>query len=67
MVVVSKTVVNNRKLFCTFQAYVILGVFLALNKDKDDFADWLRKAAATHSSETKTVYRSLKRWAEKFI
>lgn len=53
--------------YACFQAYVILGVFLALNKDKDDFAEWLKKAAATNSSETKTCYKALKQWSEKFI
>jgi len=49
------------------QAYVILGVFLALNKDKDDFAEWLKKAAGTNSTETRMCFNALKRWTEKFI
>jgi len=46
---------------------VILGVFLALNKDKDDFAEWLKKAAGTNSTETRMCFNALKRWSEKFI
>jgi len=46
---------------------VILGVFLALNKDKDDFAEWLKKAAGANSTETRMCFNALKRWSEKFI
>jgi len=52
---------------CSCQAYVILGVFLALNKDKDDFAEWLKKAAGTNSTETRMCFNALKCWTEKFI
>jgi len=49
------------------QAYVILGVFLALNKDKDDFAEWLKKAAGTNGTETRICFNALKAWSEKFV
>ena len=49
-----------------FQAYVLLGQFLVLKKNRDLFVDWLKDFGA-NSEESEVCYQYLFDWCDEFL
>ena len=53
--------------FCFFQAYVVLGQFLVLKKNRDLFVDWLKDYAGANSKQSSDCYQCLSDWCDEFL
>ncbi|XP_076316487.1 barrier-to-autointegration factor-like isoform X2 [Tachypleus tridentatus] len=49
------------------KAYVVLGQFLVLKKNKELFIDWLKDAAGANSKQASDCYQCLRDWCEEFL
>jgi len=52
---------------CFVQAYVVLGQFLLLKKDKDDFESWLKDTIKANSKQAGDCYQCLRDWCLAFL
>ena len=50
-----------------FQAYVVLGQFLVLKKNRDLFVDWLKDYAGANSKQASDCYQCLSDWCDEFL
>ena len=51
----------------TLQAYVVLGQFLVLKKDKEMFIEWLKDTANANSKQGGDCYKCLEEWCNAFL
>ncbi|XP_068182733.1 barrier-to-autointegration factor B-like isoform X2 [Antennarius striatus] len=49
------------------KAYVVLGQFLLLKKDKEIFAEWLQDASGANTHQAEQCTKCLKEWCEAFL
>ena len=49
------------------QAYVVLGQFLVLKKNKELFVDWLKDTASANSKQAGDCYQCLSDWCDEFL
>ena len=49
------------------KAYVLLGQYLVLKKNKDLFIGWLKDYAAAAPKEATKCYEALRDWCEEFL
>jgi hypothetical protein len=49
------------------KAYVVLGQFLVLKKNKDLFIDWLKDHAGANSKQANDCYHCLSDWCDEFL
>ncbi len=50
-----------------FQAYVVLGQFLLLKKNRDLFIDWLKDLAGANNKQASDCYQCLNDWCDEFL
>lgn len=48
-------------------AYVVLGQFLLLKKDKELFQDWLNQNCNANSKQQGDCYKCLQEWCDAFL
>lgn len=51
----------------SFQAYVVLGQYLILKKNKDLFIDWLKDIAGANTKQASDCYQCLSDWCDEFL
>ncbi|XP_059093067.1 barrier-to-autointegration factor B-like [Tigriopus californicus] len=49
------------------KAYVVLGQFLILKKNRDLFVDWLKDLASANSKQAADCYQCLSDWCDEFL
>jgi len=49
------------------KAYVVLGQFLVLKKNKELFVDWLKDTASANSKQAGDCYQCLSDWCDEFL
>lgn len=49
------------------KAYVVLGQFLVLKKNKELFMDWLNQTCGANSKQQNDCYDCLKEWCNAYI
>ena len=49
------------------KAYVVLGQFLVLKKDKEMFVEWIQEACGANSRYSEDCYNCLKEWCDHFL
>jgi len=49
------------------KAYVVLGQFLLLKKNQEDFQDWLKDLTQANSKQSGDCYQCLKDWCDAFL
>merc|ERR1711944_71992 len=49
------------------KAYVVLGQFLVLKKNRDLFVDWLKDYAGANSKQASDCYQCLSDWCDEFL
>merc|ERR1711981_614377 len=49
------------------KAYVVLGQFLVLKKNRDLFVDWLKDYAGANSKQSADCYQCLSDWCDEFL
>ncbi|XP_040566105.1 barrier-to-autointegration factor [Lepeophtheirus salmonis] len=49
------------------KAYVVLGQFLLLKKNKDLFVEWLKDLAGANSKQAADCYQCLNDWCDEFL
>ena len=49
------------------KAYVVLGQFLVLKKNRDLFVDWLKDDAGANSKQAADCYQCLNDWCDEFL
>jgi len=49
------------------KAYVVLGQFLVLKKNRDLFVDWLKDEAGANSKQAADCYQCLNDWCDEFL
>ena len=49
------------------QAYVVLGQFLVLKKDKEMFVEWLKDTVSATDKYANDCYSCLKEWCDSFL
>ena len=49
------------------KAYVVLGQFLLLKKNKDLFVEWIKDLAGANTKQSGDCYQCLKDWAAGFL
>lgn len=50
-----------------FQAYVVLGQYLLLKKEKELFQEWLKDTCSANSKQSSDCYQCLNDWCEEFL
>ena len=55
------------RIFNNFQAYVVLGQFLVLKKNRDLFVDWLKDHAGANNKQASDCYQCLSDWCDEFL
>ena len=53
--------------YLLFQAYVVLGQFLILKKNKDLFIDWIKDLAGANNKQAADCYNCLYEWCDEFL
>ena len=53
--------------FFQFQAYVVLGQYLVLKKDKELFVDWLKDTCSANTKQSNDCYNCLNDWCDEFL
>lgn len=53
--------------FCLQQAYVVLGQFLLLRKDQEDFEDWLKVTGGANRKQAGDCYQCVRDWCDAFL
>jgi len=51
----------------SLQAYVVLGQFLLLKKNRDLFLDWLKDLAGANTKQASDCYQCLNDWCDEFL
>ncbi|XP_066597213.1 barrier-to-autointegration factor [Prorops nasuta] len=49
------------------KAYVVLGQYLVLKKDKELFVEWMKDTCAANSKQSNDCYQCLTDWCEEFL
>lgn len=49
------------------EAYVVLGQFLILKKNKELFVDWLKDTAGSNTKQASDCHQCLSDWCEEFL
>lgn len=49
------------------EAYVVLGQFLVLKKNKDSFVEWLKDLVDANEREASDCYQCLSEWCSQFL
>lgn len=49
------------------KAYVVLGQFLVLKKDKELFQVWMKDTCSANSKQSADCYQCLKDWCDEFL
>lgn len=49
------------------KAYVVLGQFLVLKKDKELFMEWLKDTCGANAKQSKDCHQCLSDWCEEFL
>jgi len=49
------------------EAYVVLGQFLLLKKDKELFVDWMKDAAGANTKQASDCHQCLADWCDEFL
>merc|ERR1712008_351132 len=49
------------------KAYVVLGQFLVLTKNRELFVDWIRDCAGANSKQASDCYQCLSDWCDEFL
>jgi hypothetical protein len=49
------------------KAYVLLGQFLVLKKDEENFREWLKETCGANSHQANNCYTCLKEWCNAYI
>ncbi|ELU05988.1 hypothetical protein CAPTEDRAFT_179248 [Capitella teleta] len=49
------------------QAYVVLGQFLLLKKDEENFTEWLKDTTSANKKQAKDCYTCLHDWCQAFL
>jgi hypothetical protein len=49
------------------KAYVVLGQFLLLKKNQEDFEDWLKDICGANRKQSGDCYQCLKDWCDAFL
>jgi len=49
------------------RAYVVLGQFLLLKKNKDLFVEWLKDLAGANTKQSADCYQCLSDWCDEFL
>uniref|UniRef100_A0A023GEB6 Barrier-to-autointegration factor-like protein n=1 Tax=Amblyomma triste TaxID=251400 RepID=A0A023GEB6_AMBTT len=49
------------------KAYVVLGQFLVMKKNKDVFTSWLKGITGANSKQAEECYRCLSEWCHEFL
>ncbi|KAK8781169.1 hypothetical protein V5799_017493 [Amblyomma americanum] len=49
------------------KAYVVLGQFLVMKKNKDVFISWLKDISGANSRQALDCYQCLKEWCQEFL
>jgi len=49
------------------KAYVVLGQFLVLKKNKDLFVDWLKDLSGANARQASDCYQCLSDWCDEFL
>jgi len=49
------------------KAYVVLGQFLLLKKNQEDFQDWLKDLTQANVKQSGDCYQCLKDWCDAFL
>jgi len=49
------------------KAYVVLGQFLLLKKNQEDFEDWLKEITQANKKQSGDCYQCLKDWCDAFL
>ena len=49
------------------QAYVVLGQFLLLGKDEENFREWLKETIGANKKQQEDCYTCLKDWCDQFL
>jgi len=49
------------------KAYVVLGQFLLLKKNQEDFQDWLKDLTHANAKQSGDCYQCLKDWCDAFL
>uniref|UniRef100_A0A2R8M327 Barrier-to-autointegration factor n=1 Tax=Callithrix jacchus TaxID=9483 RepID=A0A2R8M327_CALJA len=49
------------------KAYVVLGQFLVLKKDKDLFREWLKDTCGTNAKQSRDYFGCLQEWCDTFL
>ncbi|XP_024885654.1 barrier-to-autointegration factor B, partial [Temnothorax curvispinosus] len=48
-------------------AYVVLGQYLVLKKNKELFQEWMKDACSANSKQSTDCYQCLTDWCEEFL
>ena len=49
------------------KAYVVLGQFLVLKKNKELFQDWMKDACQANSKQSSDCFQCLTEWCDEFL
>lgn len=49
------------------QAYVVLGQYLVLKKNKELFQEWMKDACSANAKQSTDCYQCLTDWCEEFL
>ncbi|KAJ1519641.1 hypothetical protein ONE63_004911 [Megalurothrips usitatus] len=49
------------------KAYVVLGQFLVLKKNKELFQDWMKEACQANAKQSADCFQCLSEWCEEFL
>ena len=61
------TIPVSHLLLLYIQAYVVLGQFLVLKKNKELFVDWLKDTASANSKQAGDCHQCLSDWCDEFL
>jgi len=50
-----------------FQAFVVLGQFLVLKKNKELFQDWMKDVCGANTKQSSDCYNCLSDWCDEFL
>jgi hypothetical protein len=53
--------------FSLLQAFVVLGQFLVLKKNKELFQDWMKDVCGANTKQSSDCYQCLSDWCDEFL
>lgn len=65
--------ISRVKMYCSkkfiehFQAYVVLGQFLVLKKDRELFQEWMKDTCQANTKQSNDCYQCLVDWCDEFL